>query len=152
MAKVKNNIFIRGLSGSLGDQFVVRGTKGGETVVAAKPTFSGERAFNAQQLAHQDAFRMAIAYAKSAKTQEVYVNKAEGTNKSAYNFAVADWFNHPEVLSLDVAGWTGHAGETIRAQAQDDTYVANVQVVIRDVNGNILEIGNASRAEGLWWV
>ena len=152
MAKVKNNIFIRGLSGSLGDQFVVRGTKGGETIVAAKPAFSSERVFNAEQLAHQNAFRTAIAYAKSAKTQDVYIAKAQGTNKSAYNFAVADWFNQPEVLSVDITGWTGQAGETIRVQAQDDTYVANARVVIRNTSGAILEEGDAVRAEGLWWV
>lgn len=151
MAKVKNNIFVRGLSGSLGDQFVVRATKGGETVVAAKPAFSNERVFNAQQLAHQDAFRMAIAYARAARTQDVYVNKAEGTNKSAYNLAVADWFNQPEVLALNVSGWSGQVGETIRVQAQDDTYVANVRVVIRDANGAILEEGDAVRSDGLWW-
>lgn len=149
MAKVDNNIFVRGLSGSLGDQFVVRRGRGGRTVIANKSTIT--RTFNAVQLAHQDAFRMAIAYAKGARTQEVYVSKAEGTPKSSFNVAVADWFNEPEVLNMDASGWNGGIGQTLRIQAQDDTYVARVHVVIRDENGTILEEGDATRAEGLWW-
>src|SRR5258707_10830346 len=83
MAKVQNNIFVRGLSGSLGDQFVVRKGKAGNTVISNKPVFSSQREFNASQLAHQDAFREAIAYAKTAKDEEVYLTKAQGTTMSA---------------------------------------------------------------------
>ncbi len=40
MAKVNNNIFVRGLSGSLGDQFVIRKGRGGETIVSNMPSSS----------------------------------------------------------------------------------------------------------------
>jgi hypothetical protein len=149
MAKVQNNIFVRGLSGSLGDQFVVRQDKAGRTIVAAKNKVA--RQFTATQLAHQDAFRMAIAYAKSSKTHEVYVARAEGTILSPFNVAVADWFNQPEVLAMDLTQWNGVIGETIRVKAQDDTLVAQVHVVIRDQNNSILEEGDAQLSDGLWW-
>src|SRR5260221_9685814 len=132
MAKVQNNIFVRGLSGSLGDQFVVRKGKAGNTVISNKPVFSSQREFNASQLAHQDAFREAIAYAKTAKDEEVYLTKAQGTTMSAFNAAVADWFNKPQVLEIDANGWTGASGETIRVKAMDDTLVIKVHVVITD--------------------
>jgi hypothetical protein len=150
MAKVTNNIFVRGLSGSLGDQFVVKQDKTGRTIVANKPTVV--RQFNAAQLAHQDAFRKAIAYARVSKDHEVYMAKAEGTVRSPFNAAVADWFNEPQVLDLDLTYWNGGIGETIRVQALDDTFVARVHVVIRDGNDTILEEGDAQFSDGLWWV
>jgi len=151
MAKVQNNIFVRGLSGSLGDQFVVRKGKAGNTVISNKPVFSPQREFNASQLAHQDAFREAIAYAKTAKDEEVYLTKAQGTTMSAFNAAVADWFNKPQVLEIDTNGWTGAIGETIRIKAMDDTLVIKVHVVITDASNAVLEQGDAVQADGLWW-
>lgn len=149
MAKVSNNIFVRGLSGSLGDQFVVKQDKTGRTIVANKPTVV--RQFNATQLAHQDAFRMAIAYARASKDHEVYIAKAHGTVRSPFNAAVADWFNQPEILEINTAYWNGGIGEAISVKAQDDTFVARVHVVIRDGNNTILEEGDAQPSDGLWW-
>ena len=151
MAKVQNNIFVRGLSGSLGEQFVVRKGRGGTTVISNKPSFSPDRQFNEAQLAHQDAFKQAIAYARSAKTEELYINKAQGTTMSAFNAAVADWFNKPRVLEIDTTLWNGEAGQVIRVKAIDDTLVTGVQVTISDPDGNVLEQGEAALEDGLWW-
>ena len=60
---------MQGLSGSLGNQLVIRKGKGGQTIVTAKPAFSTGRTFNPAQQAHQQAFRDAIAYAKSARDE-----------------------------------------------------------------------------------
>ena len=151
MAKVDNNIFVRGLTGAVGDQFVIRKGRGGKTIIANKPSFAADRVFNAQQLAHQDAFRMAIAYAKDAKTDELYITKAQGTTMTAFNAAVADWFNKPVVLTVDASAWTGDMGQVIRIQAQDDTKVTEVKVVIRDDSQNVVEEGLAVQGAGLWW-
>lgn len=151
MAKVKNNIITQGLSGSLGDQIVFRKDKAGRTIVSAKPTFSANRTFNTGQLAHQDAFREAIAYAKTAKDNAIYISKAEGTPMNAYNVAVADWFNKPQVLEIDTDGWNGQVGQIIRVKAMDDIQVTKVQVVITDANNAVLEQGEAVQADGLWW-
>ena len=151
MAKVRNNIITQGLSGLLGDQIVFRKDKTGRTIVAVKPTFGSDRTFNPTQLAHQEAFRNAIAYAKSAKSEPVYASKAQGTTMSAFNAAVADWFIQPQVLEIDASGWNGQIGQMIRVKAQDDTQVAKVMVVISDENGGVLEQGQAVQADGLWW-
>jgi len=149
MATVKNNIVTQGLSGKLGNQIVFRSGKGGRTIVAVKPTFT--ESFNPTQLAHQEAFRQAIAYAKSARDEAIYITKSQGTTMNAFNAAVADWFNKPEVLEIDFSGWTGAVGQTIRVQAQDDTFVSSVKVTIRNDNGLMVEQGNAVQADGLWW-
>ena len=149
MAKSLNNIVMHGASGKLGNQIVFRQGKGGQTIIAVKPTPT--RDFNPAQQAHQEDFRHAIAYAKSAKDETIYITKAQGTTMSAFNAAVADWFNKPQVLEINIDGWTGDPGQTIRVKAQDDTSVTKVHVQIVDVDGNIFEEGDAVQADGLWW-
>jgi hypothetical protein len=151
MAVVDNNIVTRGLSGSLGDQLIFRKGRGGQTIVAAKPAANGDHEFNPAQLAHHEAFRNAIAYARDARDEEVYITRAQGTTMTAFNAAVADWFKQPKVLEIDPSGWTGETGQIIRVKAQDDTFVASVRLVISDEDGNVLEQGDAQKAEGLWW-
>ena len=80
MARVHNNIFVRGLSGAVGDQFVIKTTRSGKTIVANMPTFDEDRVFSEAQMSHQSAFREASAYARSAKAQAVYVERANATN------------------------------------------------------------------------
>src|SRR6266540_4740870 len=101
MAKVRNNIVIQGLSGSLGDQLVIRKGRGGKTIVGVMPNFAENREFNETQKAHQEAFRQAVTYAKSVKNEAVYLAKAEKEDKSSFNVAVADWFHKPEVVEID---------------------------------------------------
>jgi hypothetical protein len=152
MARVHNNIFVRGLSGAVGDQFVIRRTRSGKTIIANKPTFDENREFTESQKSHQSAFREATAYAKKAKTLPLYIEIAKATNSISYNRAVADWFGKPEILQLDANGWNGEMGRTIRIKAQDDTMVTRVEVVIHQ-DGTILERGEAvpSETDGLTW-
>jgi hypothetical protein len=152
MAKIANNIITEGLSGSLGGRLVFRNGKAGQTIVAVKRRSDPDQEFNPAQLAHQEAFRQAAAYAKVARVEEVYVAKAEGTTKSAYNVAMADWFNKPQIPELDLNDWNGQAGQSIRVKATDDVQVTRVSVMITDGNGTLLEQGNASQDEGQWWV
>jgi hypothetical protein len=73
---------------------------------------------------------------------EYLIERANAANSTAYNMAVADWFGKPEILALDASGWTGEIGQTIRIEAQDDTKVTRVTVVIHN-NGTVLEQGEA---------
>jgi len=152
MARVHNNIFVRGLTGAVGDQFVIRKTKSGRTIIANKPVFDENREFSPAQKAQQEAFKMAIVYAKVAKTQPVYMQLAKGTDSTAYNLAMTDWFGKPQILSVDASGWGGQSGKTIRIKAQDDTLVTRVTVIIHN-NGTVLEQGEAvpSESDGLLW-
>ena len=151
MARVNNNIFIRGLSGNLGNQFIIKTDKGGRTIVSAKPYFPANREFSPAQLAHQQAFREAVAYANKAKGEEIYKIKANGGPKSAYNVALGDYFNPPQILEIDLSGWVNGDGGTIRVRAQDDVKVQQVKVTIADESGTLLEEGEASEAGALWW-
>ena len=151
MAKANNNIFVRGLSGSVGEQFVIRKGRGGDTIVSNMPSFSEDRTFNQNQLDHQEAFRHAILYAQTVKNDELYIKKAAGTKMIPFNAAVADFFKKPRVLEIDASEWQGKAGNEIWVEAVDDTLVTKVHVTISDQNGAVLEEGNAQRADGLWW-
>ncbi len=151
MAKVRNNIFVRGLSGSLGEQFVVKQDKAGRTIVSVAPTFSENRTYSEAQLDWQDKFRDASVYATGAKDNETYVEKAKGTPLTSYNVAMADFFHAPEIKELDASAWHGTAGEVIRILAVDDVKVTQVNVVITDDAGTVIEQGAAVQAEGAWW-
>ena len=151
MAKVRNNVMVRGLSGSFGDQMVIKTDKGGRTIVSNKPGFNENRRFSDVQLSHQESFRRASAYAKDAKGREEYAALAQGTPKSGYNVAMADWFNAPEILELDVTGYHGQPGNIIRVMARDDVKVTGVSVVITDNQGVVQEQGQATQVDGEWW-
>ncbi len=151
MAKVDRNLVIMGLSGSLGDQLVIQAGRGGQTIIRAKPRPRKAKSTPAQE-ARIQRFREATAYAKDAATREsIYAEKAAGTVLTAYNVALADWFLPPEILEVDVGGWTGRAGVTVRIRARDDVRVKTVRVMIVNAGGNEVEHGAATQVEGLWW-
>lgn len=155
MAKVLDNLVTEGLSGKLGKRLVFRKGKGGKTLLSTRPVFSADREFNPSQLAQQEAFKQAIIYAKVARTQPLYIALAKGTPKTAYNIAVEDWFEEPQVLNIDISSWTGQIGQEIRVKAQDNIKVARVHVMIREDNTSTtpLEEGDAvpSDTDGLLW-
>jgi hypothetical protein len=139
------------LSGILGEQLVIKVTKGGRTIVSVKPTFDENRVFSDAQREQQQAFREAVAYAKEQKDNQIYIAKAEGSSKNAYNVAMADWFLAPEILEIDLEGWSGEAGQVLRIRAQDDVQVQHVAVAITDEADTLLEQGSAVDVGALWW-
>ena len=151
MAKVKQNIVIQGLSGSLGEQLVIKVAKGGRTIVSVKPTFDENRVFSVAQQEQHQAFREAAAYAKDQKGNQIYIAKAEGTPMNAYNVAMADWFHAPEILEINLDGWSGEAGQVLRIRVQDDVQVQHVEVMIMDEADTLLEQGAAVDVGALWW-
>ena len=153
MAKVRDNHVTEGLSGKLGKRLYFRRGKGGKTILATRPVYPEDREPTENQAAQHTAFKRAIAYAKGAKDQPLYVKLAKGTDATPYNLAVADWFGQPEVLEIDASAWTGQSGQPIFIQAIDDTRVTNVTVVIHN-NGTIFEQGEAvpANGDGLTWI
>ena len=98
MARVRRNVVIEGLAGMLAEQLVFKRDKAGRTIVSIKPRFDEDREFTPAQLAQQEKFQEDAAYAKdAAHTEAIYAEEVEGTAKSAYNVAIADWFHPPEV-------------------------------------------------------
>jgi hypothetical protein len=151
MAKNNGNMLIDRISGTVGDQIVLKRIRGGRTILSKKPTFREDRKFSDEQLASQQAFREASAYGRKMKREPVYLAIAEGTTRTGYNVAMGDWLNPPHILEIDLGGWRGAAGEQIRMRVQDDVKVAQVRVEIRDGTGTVLEGGQATDAGALWW-
>ena len=144
MAKVKTNIIISGVSGSLGPDHYARITRDGRTIISAKPDFSN-RQFSEGQLDHQTRMQQAAAYAKAAKDNPIYIKKAAGTAKNSYNVALADWFKPPVI---DRIQW--HDGK-VSVSAYDDVMVMKVTVTILDEEEQCLEKGEADLVLGVWW-
>lgn len=150
MAKVRANLFMQGLSGSLGDQFVLRHLRDGRTIVCVKPDFSN-RKFSQEQLSHQQRFREAASYARqAAKVEPVYAELAAGTMKTAYNIALSDFFHPPVIHKIETDP------SVVRVLASDNVRVDGVRITILDSEGNVLERGeaaleNAASAHSGWW-
>jgi hypothetical protein len=152
MAKVRNNIVIRGLSGDLGKQLRIRtGPISGRTNVSAIPEFVTKRKDSPAQLAQRQAIREASAYGEANKENPIYVAIAKGKERQAKNVAMADWSHPPRILDIDLRGWRGCPGEVIRVLAVDDVKVGQVQVEIADGAGTILETGQAALAVTQRW-
>ena len=152
MAKVRKNVVLEGLSGMLANQLVFKQDKAGRTLVSIRPHYAGDREFSEAQLAHQARFQEAAAYAQEAsQEQAVYAEKADGTPQNAYNVAVADWFHSPEVREIDLSGYTGQAGQVIRARVMDDVEVTQVTLVIATGAGEVVEQGQMAYEQGMWY-
>ena len=144
MAKVQNNVLVRGIKGGIGE-VVFRVMPDGKTYVSGKPDFSS-RKFSQGQKSHQSRFKEAAAYARqAAKTQPIYAQLAAGTVKSAYNWALADWFHPPVIEGIE------RQGNCIRVHATDNVMVVKVVVSILDEEGNVMEKGDAIQCEDDWW-
>ncbi len=106
-------------------------------------------------MAQRQAFGKAMGYAKEALAdpvvREAYARAAEKKEgPSAFNAAVADYFKPPTVEAIDVARYTGDAGDPIGIEAHDDVDVMSVRVVIRQADGTVLEQGDAAVANRKW--
>jgi hypothetical protein len=149
MAKVEDNIVVRGLSGKIGN-VVLQHMPDGNTYVRKTPDFS-RRKFSKGQKQHQSRFQEAVAYAReAAKSQPIYAELAKGTGRSAYNFALSDWFNPPVIDAIE------RRDGRIRVQANDNVMVARVQVTVLDEKGKVMEKGNAVKVDAPsigsgWW-
>ena len=152
MAKFHHSMSARGLKDNIADQFVICSTRSGKTFFASAPGFH----IGASKEAHQtpqEAFRAAVTYAAFAAMHDVYIRSAEDRGTTAYDLALVDWFGKPKVFEIDIDTWTGKIGQIIRVKARDDVMIARVAVLIRDVQSNVLEAGEAVRSEAnsAWW-
>ena len=143
MAKAKKNLATQGASGKIGN-IVYRQTKGGKTIMCKIPDFSN-RQFSQDQLDHQDRMKLAAAYGVANKKNLLYVKKAAGTDKNAYNLALKDWFTVPVLHGIRC--FEGR----LRVDVTDDTMVALVTITILDPEGNVLERGDAELVNGVTW-
>lgn len=156
MAQIKNNIIMKGASGKLGDTLVFR-VKDGKTIIATKPVGSDKEP-SEDQLKQREKFQEAILYAKSMKHDQekdrLYHEKAASQpGKTAYNVAVADFFNAPDIREIDVSGYSGNIGDTIVVKVIDDVLVERVEIEIYNADSSLVEKGEAvQQDDSLNWV
>ena len=152
MSKVFYNGSIANFRGRIGN-LIFRQLPDGTTVVSqARPKETGRRKKRAKekrsprQKAHNERFGEATAYARGAQVHPVYVELAAAEPmKTAYNFAVKDWFKPPVIHRLE------RQNGRILVEATDNSLVARVQITILDRDGKILEQGEAVRSAGDCW-
>lgn len=131
---------------------LVSKTSSGRTLITRKPSFDPRLKFSGKKNSMQEEIRHAVTYAEFAADQPIYQCKAIGTSGSAYNLAVSDYLGKPEILDIDIRGWSRKIGQTILIRATDNFMVLSVRLVIR--NGEtILEEGDAEQSplDDLLW-
>jgi hypothetical protein len=124
--------------------FIIYKTRSGKNLVTRKPVSEPER--SGQKISMQEEVRQAVNYAEFAWDQPIYQCKAVGTSNSAFNLAVADALGKPQILDIDIHGWTRKIGQTILIEARDNFMVLSVRLVIRE-GETILEEGEAEQSE-----
>lgn len=154
MATVKSNIVTEGLSGKLGDQ-IVFSQRGGKTIMSVKAVQSEGVPTEAQQQ-QRSKFGQANRYArevmKNVPLKEAYEQQTKG-GQSAFNVAMADYLNEPEIIDLEVGAYTGAKDSPISITVTDDHLVAGVEVVVYSAKGTVLEQGPAELDDnGVNWV
>jgi hypothetical protein len=153
MAKSKNNVVTRGLSGKIGNMLVFR-QMGGETIVSTMPQQSS--VVTEKQLAHRKRFQQAVLYGTTAiespETKELYETAAAKEKRKPFNVAVADFFHAPDIDSIDISEYSGKVGDRIRIIATDDFAVKSVTVRISNADGSLVEEGEATQSVGTLWI
>lgn len=145
MAKLTQHFLGRAISGMIGRQLVFRRVRN-KTIVAAAP--SPAKTSSKAQQQQRKRFKEAMRYAKAqmADTESKAAYEAVARIRempNAFNVAVSDFFNAPEIAPVDLSRYTGKIGDKIVAKVTDDFMVDSVWVRICDGSGNLLEEGGA---------
>jgi hypothetical protein len=152
MAKMMSNPAVGHLRGTVGDLVFVQ-QRTGDVVVRMRSRRRAPK--REQEAANQQRFREAVAYAKSvwATQPELkgrYQAEAKLTGRQGFNLAKADYRLLPSVDDVGLTGYRGNIGETIGIKATDNFEVRTVGVMIRELDGTMLEQGPAVPSGGQW--
>ncbi|RYU82147.1 hypothetical protein [Hymenobacter persicinus] len=146
MAKVRNNLLLQGLSGTLGKQLTFRQV-GNDTIVSMAPAKS-EKPRSPRQLARQALFAEANCYARAQAanpaTQARFAGRPHKPHGGLHTMLVADFLCPPTVQALDLTGYSGEPGQLLYVTATDNYGVAGVHVSLTDATGRAVEEGPAA--------
>lgn len=144
MAKFKLSPFLTEMRGQIGN-LVFRQVRG-KLVVSQAPDYS-KRVSSDKQLARRQQFRTAHSYGRRAladpATRLAYEAVARREGKPVYAIMIRDYSRPPVIHDIDLRGYDGRAGGTIRIQASDDFEVVRVEAAITDDRGAVVESGPA---------
>jgi len=148
----KDNILTEGYSGRIGNLIFRRWGK--KTVISMVPDYS-HRKWSKAQKENRKRFRNAMAYSRKTladpEMRKYYRKRAKGM-QTVWNVAVADYMKKPEIRKVDLSGYRGRKGDTIRINAHDNYRVAAVIVTILNAQGFEVESGVAVEmlSQGCW--
>jgi len=144
MAKIRGNLLLNGVSGTIGRQLTFRQIAG-KTFVSKYQREPSVPATEKKR-AVQKKFGLATAYArkvvKNPELKAMYQAKVKGGQR-AFNIAMMDALQAPVVESIQADNYQGRPGDQIFVRATDDFKVATVIVEIFNKAGQLMERGNA---------
>ncbi|WP_343672636.1 hypothetical protein [Chitinophaga sp.] len=155
MAIANKNLFLAKLSGSIGNQMTVRVRR--ENTVLGKKVGAYSLPPNEQQSAVRDRFSMAAGYAQSiladAAKKALYQAAADSSKvgASAYNLALKDAFDAPEIKEVQTTKYKGNIGDPLSIDVRDVVDAASVVVSIVKADGTLVETGNAVKQRKWRW-
>ncbi len=151
MAKSIGNLVLKGATGQIGKQIVVRKTKG-RTILSSYPTVSQN--YTEKQKEHFKKFKEATVYAKTVlkntEFAEAYKKAAlkSESGASAYNMAVKDFLSPSGVEYLDCSQYGGAVGQEITIY--DNSMLTVEGIGVKILNPNEIESGKAKLKNGSW--
>ncbi|MBC7448583.1 MAG: hypothetical protein H7330_11045 [Hymenobacteraceae bacterium] len=156
MAKTINALTM-GLSGNIpGLGLTFRRGRDGSIHAMTTPLPSTKPATAAQE-ATREQFREAAAAGREAvkdpATKAYYAQFVDDVTASAYAAAMQDRLMPPTIKQVNVDDYTGQIGTPIRVTAFDNHGVTRVSVHIHNLDGSLVEEGDATQQAGtLQWV
>jgi hypothetical protein len=153
MARSINNILTKGLSGMVGKQLVFR-TWNGKTFLSVAPKKPKKQ--SPLQKENRSKFKLATMFAKTmmkdpAKKAEYKDIAKKLKLPNAYTAAITEYMRKPEIKVLDTTTYTGKADEEVKIRVRKKSFeVQEVEVIVVDLNGEIIEEGKAIKAMGDW--
>jgi hypothetical protein len=155
MAISKNNPLTKGASGMIGKTIVFRSWNG-KTYMYNRPSKPKKQSL--QQKENRTKFSRAVAFAKKMMADES--KKAEYKEiarkqklPNAYTAAVTEYMRKPEIGDVDTSQYTGKANEEITFTAKKKGFeLQEVEVIILDVSGKVIEKAVASKVEYGKWI
>lgn len=143
MTEVNLNETVNGYRGSIG-RLVFKRYKG-RTIVGRKPV--NTKPPTEKQIAHQQRFKEAAAFGKSAVANAAlrafYEPIAKDRDISIYSLAMGDFLNRPHFQYVDLFEYKGRVGDPIVIKALDDLGLASVDVALVTQLGEPIESGKA---------
>ncbi|MCF6402866.1 hypothetical protein L3C95_10050 [Chitinophaga filiformis] len=138
MAIVKDNILLQFVRGTLGKQLTIY-ERNGQIIMATKRGPSRKKPTQKQLEARE---RMTIASARAQLMMadpevKAYNASLAGPGQNAYNMAVKDAYNSPEIQSIRLEK------EEVVVTAKNEFRVAEVEVKVVDADGVVTESGRA---------
>ncbi|SFM58110.1 hypothetical protein SAMN05428949_0054 [Chitinophaga sp. YR627] len=144
MARVKDNILLKNVSGTIGKQMNVF-NRYGETYLRTTKK-KQQVQFSAMQIQSQHNFTDAVVYSKQVikdPEMNLYYLSLARKGQSAFNVAMKDALSAPVISLIDADAYTGESGQVISIRAVDFFRVYQVNVEIIDVAGKVIEKGAA---------